>query len=273
MIEGDAGQLLPFLKWAGGKRWLVAARPELFAFDEERFIEPFLGSGAVYFYVRPSRAVLSDVNRELISTYSAIKRNWPSVQSALEDHAKSHSAKHYYKTRSAVDLKSSVLKAARFIYLNRTCWNGLYRVNRQGQFNVPIGTKTNVLLSTDDFQDASKLLKGAALHCRDFEETVDESSGGDFLFVDPPYTVKHNLNGFIKYNEKLFSWEDQIRLKKSLVRADRRGVKILMTNADHASIRELYSGKFRLDSAERNSVLAGVNRGRGKVTELIIRNW
>lgn len=264
---------VPFLKWAGGKRWLVNARPELFEFREERFIEPFLGSGAVYFYIQPRRAVLSDVNQELILAYQVIREDWRRIKKELARHARLHSVAHYYAVRSATSFKSPAERAARFIYLNRTCWNGLYRVNLKGQFNVPIGTKSSVLMDSDDFGLTAGLLKGAHINCHDFEVTINGALEDDFLFVDPPYTVKHNLNGFIKYNENLFSWEDQVRLKNSLVRADRRGVKILMTNADHQSIRDLYRGSFRLESISRNSVLSGVKQRRGFVTELLVRNW
>jgi DNA adenine methylase len=263
---------VPFLKWAGGKRWLVAARPDLFKLYEERYIEPFLGSGAVYFYIRPKRAILSDLNADLIATYSAIRQSSCDVQRALANHAAQHSTDYYYQIRGRLTL-DPVLRAARFIYLNRTCWNGLYRVNRKGQFNVPIGTKTAVLLDTDAFDQIGRLLSGAAIERRDFELTINEASEDDFIFVDPPYTVKHNHNGFIKYNENLFSWDDQVRLKDALIRADRRGARILMTNADHHSIRELYQGTFRLEQVTRASVLAGSSAARGKVTELIVRNW
>lgn len=265
-------QLVPFLKWAGGKRWLVASRPDLFRFYEERYIEPFLGSGAVYFHIRPQRAILSDVNGDLIATYSAIRDKYEAVECALLEHAVSHSANYYYETRSRAPF-DDVEKAARFIYLNRTCWNGLYRVNRNGDFNVPIGTKTAVLMDADAFGSASSLLTGAKIEREDFEATIKRAAEDDFLFVDPPYTVKHNHNGFIKYNENLFSWEDQVRLRDALVHADRRGARILMTNADHDSIRELYAGIFRQESVVRSSVLAGRASARGKVTELLVRNW
>ncbi len=264
--------LAPFLKWAGGKRWMVYARPDLLQFHEERYIEPFVGSGAVYFHLKPSRACLSDANRDLIATYQAIKSDWRRVHSALTDYANKHSPENYYLTR---DERSTDIydEAARFIYLNRTCWNGLYRVNRKGVFNVPIGTKTNVLLPTDNFERIARLLESAELHHRDFEIAINDAMEDDFLFVDPPYTVKHNLNGFLKYNENIFSWDDQIRLRDALIRADARGARILMTNADHESIRELYDGIFWFEPIARNSVLAGTGGTRGRVTELLIRNW
>lgn len=263
---------LPFLKWAGGKRWLVHSRPDLLKRQQERYIEPFLGSGAVYFHLRPHRGVLSDANADLIAAYQAIKQDWRRVQSALAGYAEAHSTERYYIVR---DQRSAdmYMEAARFIYLNRTCWNGLYRVNRNGKFNVPIGTKTSVILPTDDFERIAELLKTAQLVHQDFENAIDGSSEDDFLFVDPPYTVKHNLNGFVKYNEKIFSWDDQVRLRDALVRADARGARVLMTNADHESIRDLYQNLFWVESVERHSVLAGSGGTRGRVTELLIRNW
>src|SRR5699024_9439870 len=115
-------------------------------------------------------------------------------------------------------------RAARFIYLNRTCWNGLYRVNKQGKFNVPIGTKVNVRLESDNFMLTSDILKKVDLLISDFENIVDGALEDDFVFADPPYTVAHNNNGFIKYNEKLFSWSDQVRLRDAIIRARERGV-------------------------------------------------
>src|SRR5690606_33757078 len=118
------------------------------------------------------------------------------------------------------------------------CWNGLYRVNREGIFNVPIGTKTNVLMESDDFLRVSEILKRAELRSCDFEDTLNRCGHGDFVFVDPPYTVKHNNNGFVKYNEEIFSWQDQLRLSAVVRRAAERGAAIVVTNADHASVHE-----------------------------------
>lgn len=263
----------PFLKWAGGKRWLVADYPKLFRFWDERYIEPFLGSGAAYFHVRPARALLSDMNKSLVRTYCALRDDWSAVLASLQSHAERHSRQYYYEIRDDDRELGDAEEAAKFIYLNRTCWNGLYRVNKQGRFNVPIGTKESVILGSDNFSATADLLRNAEIICCDFEETIDRALEEDFLFVDPPYTVQHNLNGFIKYNQHLFSWNDQIRLRDALIRADRRGARILMTNADHESIRDLYGGVFHLESVSRSSVLAGRGGIRGGVTELLIRNW
>src|SRR5262249_44908144 len=148
--------------------------------------------------------------------------------------------------------------------LNRTCWNGLYRVNLNGDFNVPIGTKNSVLLDTDNFGKISQLLATTELRCQDYEATIDATAEGDLIFADPPYTVKHNHNGFLKYNESIFSWDDQKRLHSALVRAKIRGAHILLLNADHRSVRDLYRGFGEHRILSRKSVLAADPAYRGK---------
>jgi DNA adenine methylase len=157
------------------------------------------------------------------------------------------------------------------IYLNRTCFNGIYRVNLDGKFNVPRGTKNVVLDESDNFEQISKLLSGAEIMLTDFEAMIDDAMAGDFVFADPPYTVRHNFNGFVKYNEKLFSWQDQERLSKALIRARDRGVQIIATNANHASVRELYTDQgFRLITTSRFSSISASAENRKQYEELII---
>lgn len=143
----------------------------------------------------------------------------------------------------------------------------------KGQFNVPKGTKTKVLLGADDFQSIAKLLQNTELLDADFEVTISKAKKGDFLFVDPPYTVKHNFNGFVKYNETMFRWEDQLRLNECLVKAGERGCKILITNANHPSIVDLYKYDFELTPLTRPSVIAASSANRGTYEELVIRNY
>ena len=260
----------PFLKWAGGKRWLMPIANALSELNQSVYFEPFLGSGAMFFGFRPERAVLNDANAELIETYQALRDNPDSVLSALKKHSAAHREKdYYYKVRASRPQKAHT-RAARFIYLNRTCWNGLYRVNLQGHFNVPKGTKDNVLMEVDNFDLISKTLLNAVLYSGDFESIIDMAGSGDLVFADPPYTVRHQYNGFVKYNEKLFSWEDQERLAGALVRAKDRGAHILCTNADHASIRELYGSEFDLVPVTRYSAISSVGTSRGKYAEIII---
>lgn len=248
----------------------MAEHASLFPTSFDTYFEPFLGSGASYFHLRPSRAVLSDANADLINAYQVLKSHWKQVADKLNIHHQKHCKEHYYDIRSQA-FEDPVDKAAQFIYLNRTCWNGLYRVNLKGKFNVPIGTKTNVVLDTDDFEKISRLLQTATVKNEDFQNVVGLAGKDDFVFVDPPYTVKHNLNGFVKYNENLFSWDDQVRLRDCVRGAIKRGAKVLLTNADHEDVRGLYSGMGTMMSLNRLSVISGTNSARGKYSELVVK--
>jgi DNA adenine methylase len=257
----------PFLKWAGGKRWLMNAglpRPATY----KRYVEPFLGGAAVFFGLKPADALLSDVNPELIRLYRVMRDDPKGLLEAMRAHHEKHDSDYYYAVRAAVPA-GDLEKAARTLYLNRTCWNGLYRLNKKGEFNVPIGTKSAVVMPDDDFVAVSKLLKAADLACCDFEYSIDQAEEGDFLFVDPPYTVKHNMNGFVKYNENIFTWADQVRLRDAVARAVERGAAVVVTNADHASVLELYEGVAEYKKMPRSSVLAGPADRRGKTTEAL----
>lgn len=262
--------LPPFLKWAGGKRWFVQKHADLLPTEFNRYIEPFLGGGSVFFHLQPPRSLLGDMNPDVIAAYSGIKHNWRGVVRSLQYHSRNHSDEHYYAVRGKKPTKA-IPRASRMIYLNRTCFNGIYRVNLQGEFNVPRGTKNAVLLETDRFDEISKLLSGADIRLADFEELIEEASNGDFIFADPPYTVRHNFNGFVKYNEKLFSWQDQERLAAALIRAKSRGAHIVATNANHSSVRELYADHgFQLITTSRHSAISASANYRKQFDELII---
>jgi DNA adenine methylase len=263
-------KITPFLKWPGGKRWFVQKHHDLFPKHYNRYFEPFLGSGVVFFTLNPEEAILNDVNKNLIDTYKGVKSRWRKVNQYLYEHNKRHNKNYYYEIRSR-SYSTLEEKSAQFIYLNRTCFNGIYRVNKEGKFNVPIGSKSKVLLESDNFQVISSSLKRTKLFNKDFEKIINMTVQDDFLFVDPPYTVRHNKNGFIKYNEILFSWEDQIRLARSLVRAKQRGVKIIMTNASHESIKELYEAEgFNFMETSRFSSISACSEKRSNFVELII---
>ena len=182
--------LQPFLKWAGGKRWFVYHHDHLLPRFYKRYIEPFLGGGAVFFSLCPPTAILSDSNRELIETYVAIREDWRSVWRYLLYHQENHSKDHYYACRAKIP-QCQFAKAAQLIYLNRACWTGLYRVNLAGIFNVPIGTKDTIVFDTDDFAAVAEVLHSVQLSSCDFEDTIDLASEDDFIFVDPPYTINH----------------------------------------------------------------------------------
>jgi DNA adenine methylase len=262
----------PFLKWAGGKRWLVQGHLNLFPKEFNNYYEPFLGSGAVFFALKPKQGILSDINPNLVECYQAIKTDWKAVETILKKHHKFHCSDYYYKIRSSKP-RTLFSKAARFIYLNRTCWNGLYRVNKKGEFNVPIGTKQNVVLGTDNFKETSRLLHNFRIDNKDFKEVIIKAKKNDFVFVDPPYTIKHNKNNFVKYNEELFHWDEQISLRDAVVKASQKGVHIMVTNANHPAVRKLYRGHFKIKKLKRKSVIASSAENRGVYEEIIMRNW
>ncbi len=270
LTSEDNSNTEPFLKWAGGKRWLVKRDNQISPLYYERYIEPFLGGAAVFFSLPNSPYIISDSNLELINCYKAIKKNYKEVEKYLRLHQRKHCDEYYYQVRKSQP-RQQYTRAARFIYLNRTCWNGLYRVNLDGKFNVPRGTKNNVLLDTDNFEMVAERLKKGTILCQDFEETLAIAGDGDFVFIDPPYTVKHNLNGFLKYNEKIFCWEDQERLKEAVSSAVNRGAMVTMTNADHKSIRSLYTGMCKIEKIKRYSVIAGGSSHRGVISEVLMR--
>lgn len=267
-------ELVPFLKWPGGKRWFVCNHADLLPTEFGTYVEPFLGAGAVYFHLKPIRALLGDINADLVEAYRVIKEDWKSLESSLRYHQRRHRENpdaYYYRLRACVP-KDMVRRASKLIYLNRTCFNGIYRVNRQGVFNVPRGCKDKVVIETDDFESMAKVLAGAELVTGDFEALIDRACSGDFVFCDPPYTVRHNHNGFRKYNEVLFSWADQERLAQALTRAALRGVKIVCTNANHQSVLDLYDSKlFECRVLSRYSQISANKTGRSYFEELIIR--
>jgi len=260
--------LKPFIKWAGGKSWLLKNQKFTLPEFDGKYIEPFLGGAAVFFHLAPERALLSDVNPRLIDTYKAVQTDWRLVENELFRLHQLHSKDFYYQERCRIRRKSHT-KAAQFLYLNRTCWNGLYRENLSGKFNVPIGTKSNVIMSDDNFKAASELLDCAELNACDFEESLSRAVKGDLVFLDPPYTTAHNINGFVKYNQKIFSWDDQLRLRRCTEAAFVRGARIVLTNANHETIHKLYSDLGTPDIVSRSSVISGSASARGRTTEVL----
>lgn len=260
----------PFLRWAGGKRWL-AQQGIVGLSGGVRVVEPFVGGGALFFSHAWDRAVLADINRFLINTYLCMREDHVTLFHLVEEHFDLHSKSRYYEIRARMG-DASVQDAADFIYLNRACFNGLFRVNLAGRFNVPIGTKVYELRDLDEFSQWSTRLQRADIRLADFEDTIDGCGEGDFIFADPPYTVNHNSNGFIEYNERIFGWADQVRLHDCLLKAVERGARFALTNADHPTVRELYGGCV-LQTVERGSEMAGRTNARGKTTEVVITSF
>jgi len=258
--------IAPLLKWPGGKRFVLKFLLSIVPKRFDHYYEPFLGGGALFFALHPARAILSDNNAELINFYVQV-RDHPNE---LIDHLqKLHNIKEeYYRIRHDIPV-DKIARAARLMYLANLSFNGIFRVNLKGEFNVPYGYKTHLqICDPARIQAASALLASVQFQCDDFEASVQSASAGDLVYLDPPYTLAHQNNGFIKYNSKIFSWDDQIRLANLANELLNRGCKIIVSNANHPSIINLYAN-FQMRLVERASVIAANSRFRRKTTECI----
>lgn len=271
-LWGGVPTSAPILRWAGGKRWLLPRIRELVeSVEVSDYHEPFFGGGAVYFGLPFSgNAWLSDLNEDLIQAYRTVRDEPSAIAKRLR--GMENSKDNYYLVRESRPT-SDVGKAARFIYLNHTSFNGLYRVNLNGKYNVPYGHRVKPNMPTEEhLLSASARLSQARLETKDFGEVIEWVASGDLVFLDPPYTVAHNNNGFIKYNQQLFSFEDQERLSDLIDDIRGEGAYYILTNAAHDSIAELFEkGDRRIEFSRRN-VIGGNHADRGTTTEFLFTN-
>ncbi|MET8425234.1 Dam family site-specific DNA-(adenine-N6)-methyltransferase [Nocardia sp. NPDC004860] len=262
----------PILRWAGGKRWLLPTiKSVLGNVVVNNYHEPFLGGAAVFLGTSYSgQAFLSDINAELIEVYECIRDDYESVFDILEGHV--NTPEHYYQTRSEVP-DAPIERAARFIYLNHTSFNGIYRVNLSGTYNVPYGSRKSINLpALDTLKSISARLQHAKLEARDFEHCIENVEPGDLVFLDPPYTVAHNNNGFVKYNQKLFSWADQCRLSNLIDKIKRANAYYILSNAAHDSIAELFEKGDQRVVTQRKNAVGGASSSRGYASEYLFTN-
>ena len=268
-ISACAPRVKPFLKWPGGKRWL--SRYILHILDGQRFrryFEPFLGGGAVFFALSPETAVLSDVNADLINAYVQVRRQPLKLISLLQ---KIYVDGVTYQRFRELTPVRPIDKAVRFLYLNRTAFGGMYRLNQSGVFNVPYGggARTPAPLWEENLvANASHALKGANLSCGDFDDVLAEVRSGDLVYCDPTYTVAHDNNGFVRYNERNFRWDDQERLASTCERLARRGATVLVSNAAHDKILELYRS-WEVHPLSRMSGLCPDSEKRRRIKEFL----
>ena len=254
----------PLLKWPGGKRALMRNLLPYIPLKFNRYFEPFVGGGALFFAVGPNSAILSDLNSDLIETYREVRDRPADVIGALN--AMHNSEDDYYSIRAMIPEDAST-RAARFIYLCTLSFNGIHRYNLRGEFNVPYGFKTHVTVCDETrILACSSLLKRADLLAGDFERVIRKAKMGDLIYLDPPYTVAHNNNGFVKYNSAIFSWEDQERLALAADAARRRGCFVIVSNADHESVKTLYKS-FTTTTIVRHSIIASSSAFRKPITE------
>lgn len=261
----------PFLRWAGGKNWFVKHLPKILnGINYNNYHEPFLGGGSIFFHLKPPNgSFLSDLNGELITTYNALKEDPKAVIKILSDFKNTKS--FYYDLRDARYTNESKV-AARFIYLNQTSFNGIYRVNLEGKYNVPYGFRTKAFYEEENLLAVSNALKKASLEVADFEVVLDSLKSRDLVFLDPPYTVSHNNNGFIKYNQKLFSLDDQYRLFSLIEKIKSKGAYFILTNAAHKTIKGIFGTSGTLIKMNRASLIGGLNASRGETSEYVFTN-
>lgn len=263
----------PFLKWAGGKGRLIAQYGPHFPQNFGAYYEPFLGGGAIFFHLQPEQAVLSDVNPELVNVYTCVRDQIDDVLKYLETHACQHSHDYYYRIR-AVNPSIPAERAARFIYLNRTCFNGLYRENSKGQFNVPMGRyKKPKICDAVLLKAVSEVLQAVQIHQQPFETILEVAqSAQDFVYFDPPYHPISATSDFTAYSKGAFTAADQTKLAQVFAELASRGVQVMLSNSDCPFIRDLYQA-FNIYSIQAARAINSNPQKRGKITEVLVTSW
>lgn len=272
----------PFIKWVGGKRQLLKQFRNLGLYPPEDFdpitntyFEPFVGGGAVFFDLLPKKAELSDLNKELIVTYNVVKNDVEELIKALKKHK--HDKNYYLEIRAKKTEELSNLDiASRFIYLNRTGFNGLYRVNKQGGFNVPFGRYSNPLICDEEnLIRVSKSLQDASIRHQDYKAVLKCAKKEDFVYFDPPYFPVSKTASFTSYTAETFLEKEQIELRDTFLELHKRGCFVMLSNSDTPFINEVYSG---IKGVKISKVVAGraINSkasGRGRITEVLVTNY
>ena len=259
----------PLLRWAGSKRKLIPQLCQRVPENAQRYIEPFAGSACLFFHLLPKSAVLGDANPELIKTYRVVRDQPIELAEALARMPRTEQFYYDLRARAPREL-DRVERAARFVYLNRFCFNGVYRTNRQGQFNVPRGVRTGAVPTADNIKSASSALRRAKLIAGDFESCLESIEPGDFVYLDPPY-AKRGRPGYGEYGYDVFCEDDLERLIKSLQSIDSRGGTFLLSYSYSLRTRELFRDWHCRTLLVRRHV-AGFGRHRGLVREVLVTN-
>jgi len=284
-LELDVGlRVAPFVKWAGGKGQLLEQFRSFFPDQFSGYVEPFVGGGAVFFRLYNQGrirdgVILNDLNGELMTCYEVIRDQIDELLEELRHHESYKMEKTYFYEIREWDRKpgfgkrSLVERAARMMFLNRTCYNGLYRVNSRGEFNVPFGSYKNpTICDEDNLRAVSQALQGVELRSEDFERCVEWAGSGDFLYLDPPYHPLSDTASFTSYTRDDFGEADQIRLAQVFRQLDRRGCNVMLSNSYTSLIRELYDGYEQKEVTARRAISCKGD-GRGDVPELVILNY
>ena len=276
VLEQQNKETYPLVKWVGGKRQLMPELLKNMPISFKRYFEPFIGGGALFFELQPYNAYISDMNEELINLYCVVRDN---VFELITDLNKHKITKEYYLKIRNLDRTSkykkltNVQRASRFIYLNRTCFNGLYRVNSKGEFNVPFGYYKNPkIIDVDNLLNCSSLLKNTEIKHADFSAILECAQKGDFVYFDPPYVPLNETSSFTSYTKNGFDMEMQIKLNEVCNELNSMGVKFMLSNSDTTVINELYSN-YRIEKVLASRQVNANADGRGKITEVLVRNY
>ena len=269
-------ETLPIVKWAGGKRQLIADLKNNLPKKFNRYFEPFIGGGALFFNIQPKNAYISDINPELINLYQVIKNNAYELIEDLKQHK--NTEEYFYEIRnidrnSKYKKWSDIQKASRFIYMNRTCFNGLYRVNSKGEFNVPYGKYSNPrILDEVNLLNCSQLFQNTEIRHSDFSEILNNVQKGDFVYFDPPYAPLNETSSFTSYTKEGFGEDMQVKLKELCDELDNMGVHFMLSNSDTKGINKLYKN-YEIKKVFASRAINSVASKRGKISEVLVRNY
>jgi len=276
--EKIKNKMVGFIKWVGGKKQLLEQFKPLFPKKIERYFEVFVGGGAVLFYIikiyKPKYVFISDINKELINTYEVIKNDVENLIIELKKLKELHSKKVYYEIRAEdPKLLSPLTRASRFIYLNKTCFNGLYRVNSKGGFNVPMGSYKNPSIYQEkELREISKLLKDVEIKIMSFEEITKLTRKNDFIYLDPPYYPLKNKQSFTTYTAGNFLEKEQKQLAEIFKKLDKKGCKVMLSNSNTDFIKDLYK-EFNINFVNANRMINCDGSKRGKIKEVVVTNF
>ena len=274
----------PFIKWVGGKRTLVKRLGKMMPENFNNYFEPFVGGGAFLFHLyseeilKNKEKTIFDINSELINTYKVVKNNPNELIKNLKEYKLKHNKEFYYKIRlldrkEGFKTSDEILRATRFIYLNKTCFNGLYRVNKSGYFNVPVGSYKNPNIADEEvILNASKALRNVDIYNSSYDKVLEFAQKRDLVYFDPPYYPLNRTSNFTSYSENDFLEKEQEELFNVFERLAKKGVFVMLSNSDTPYIKELYKN-YDINIVDMNRFINSKANGRGKVSEVVVRSW
>ena len=276
VLEKLKEEIYPIVKWVGGKRQLMFELLKNLPENYNRYFEPFIGGGALFFELQPEKAYISDMNGELINLYNVVKNN---VYELIDELKKHEISKEYFMNIRNIDRTkkyekwSDIQKASRFIYLNRTCFNGMYRVNSKGEFNVPFGNYKNPrIIDENNLINCSNLLQKTEIKNTDFSEILKYVQKGDFVYFDPPYVPLNETSSFTSYTKEGFDVDMQFKLRDVCDELDSMGVNFMLSNSDTKFVNELYEN-YNIKKVFASRQINANPSGRGKITEVLVKNY